>query len=125
MPVGKEGVHCVSPLPLLVVLPLVVRTTVGGFYAGYGTAGLSSILLLKVTTAFTSSILALGSLAEPISFIPLGFCCVWERNFPFSGPCYWLDNLEMELCKLSYLLEISKCMLSNFLLRKLSTVSIF
>ena len=25
MPVGKEGVHCVSPLPLLVVLPLVVR----------------------------------------------------------------------------------------------------
>ena len=93
--------------------------------AGYGTAGLSSVPLLKVTTALTSSILALGSLAEPISFIPLGFCCVWEGNFPFSRPCCWLDNLEMELCRLSYLLEISGCILSIFLLSELSTVSIF
>ena len=81
-------------------------TTVGAFLVGSGTAGLSSVPLLKVTTALTSSILALGSLAEPISCIPLGFCCVWEGNFPFSGPCCWLDNLEMELCKLSYLVEI-------------------
>ena len=82
-------------------------TTVGAFFAGSRTTGLSSVPLLNVTTALTSSILALGSLAEPISCIPLGFCCVWEGNFPFSRPCYWLDNLEMELCKLSYLLEIS------------------
>ena len=100
-------------------------TTVGAFLVGYGTAGFSSIPLLKVTTTLTSSILALGSLAEPISCIPLGFCCVWEGNFPFSGPCYWLDNIEMELCKLSYLLEISECILSIFLLSELSTISIF
>ena len=82
-------------------------TTVGAFLAGSGTTGVSSLPLLNVTTSLTSSILALGSLAEPISCIPLGFCCVWEGNFPFSGPSYWLDNLEMELCKLLYLLEIS------------------
>ena len=92
---------------------------------GAGTAGLSSLPLLKVTTALTSSILAFRSLVEPISCIPLGFCCVWEANFPFSGPYSWLDNLEMELCKLSYLLEISECILSIFLLSELSTVSIF
>ena len=62
-------------------------TTVGAFLAGSGTAGLSSVPLLNVTTALTSSILALGSLAEPISCIPLGFCYVCEGNFPFSGPC--------------------------------------
>ena len=100
-------------------------TIVGVFLAGSGTAGLSSLPLLNVTTALTSSILALGSLVEPISCIPLGFCCVWEGNFPFSGPYCWLDNLEMELCKLSYLLEISECILSIFLLSELSTVSIF
>ena len=43
---------------------------------GSGAAGLNSVPLLNVTTALTSSILALGSLAEPISCIPLGFCCV-------------------------------------------------
>ena len=96
-------------------------TTVRAFLAGSETAGLSSVPLLNVTTALTSSILALGSLGEPISCIPLGFCCVWEGNFPFSGPCCWLDNLEMELFKLSYLLEISECILSNFLLSELST----
>ena len=100
-------------------------TTVGAFLAGSRTAGLSSVPLLNVTTALTSSILALGSLAEPISCIPLGFCCVWEGNFPFLGPCCWLDNLEMELCKLSYLLEISECILSIFLLSEFFTVSIF
>ena len=51
-------------------------TTVGAFLAGSGTASLSSVPLLKVTTALTSSILALGSLEKPISCIPLGFCCV-------------------------------------------------
>ena len=99
--------------------------TVGAFLADSGTIGLSSVPLLKVTTALTSSILALGSLAKPTSCILIGFCCVWEGNFPFSGPCCWLNNLEMELCKLSYFLEITECMLSNFLLSELSTVSIF
>ena len=86
----------------------------GAILVGAGTDGLSSLTLLKVTTALTSSILAFGSLAEPISCIPLGFCCVWEGNFPFSGPCYWLDNLK-----------ILECILSNFLLSELSTASIF
>ena len=58
-------------------------TTVGADLVGVGTAGLSSLPLLKVTTALTSSILAFGSLAEPISCTPLGFCCVWGRKFPF------------------------------------------
>ena len=93
-------------------------TTVGAFLVGFGTAGLSSLPLLKVTTTLNSSILALGSLAELISCIPLGFCCVWEGNFPFSGPCYWLDNQEMELCN-------SERMLSSFVLSELSTASIF
>ena len=100
-------------------------TTVGAFLAGVGTTGFSSVPLLNVTTTLNSSILALGSLAEPISCIPLGFCYAWEGNFPFSEPYCWLDNLEMELCKLSYLLEISECILSIFLLSELSTVSIF
>ena len=100
-------------------------TTLGTFLAESGTADLSHLPLLNVTTALTSSILALGSLTEPISCIPLGFCCVLEGNFPFSGPCCWLDNLEMELCKLSYFLEISECILSIFLLSELSTVSIY
>ena len=70
-------------------------TTVGAVLVCDGTAGLSSLPLLKVTTTFTSSILTFGSLAEPISCTPLGFCCVWEGNFPFSEPYYWLDNLEI------------------------------
>ena len=89
-------------------------TIVGAFLVGAGTAGLSPLPLLKVTTAFTSSILTFGSLAEPISCIPLGFCCVCEGNFPFSGPYCWLDNLE-----------ISECILSNFLFSELSTVNTF
>ena len=78
-------------------------TTVGAVLVGAGTACLSSLPLLKVTTTLTSSILAFGSLDEPISCTPLGFCCVWEGNFPFSEPCCWLDNLE-----------ISECIMSNF-----------
>ena len=59
-------------------------TTKRAFFVGYRTAGLSYLPLLKVTTALTSSILAFGSSAELISCIPLGFCCVWEGNFPLS-----------------------------------------
>ena len=58
----------------------------GAFLVGSGTAGLSSLPLLKVTTSLTSSILALGSLAEPISCIPLGFCCVWKGISLFQDP---------------------------------------
>ena len=39
----------------------------GAILVGAKTAGLISLPLLKVTTALTSSILAFGSLAEPIS----------------------------------------------------------
>ena len=59
----------------------------GAVLVGAGTAGLNSLPLLKVTTTLTSSIIALGSLTDPISCITLRFCCVWEGNFPFSGPC--------------------------------------
>ena len=45
-------------------------TSVGAAFAGVGTAGLSSFPLLKVTTALTSSILTIRSLAEHISSIP-------------------------------------------------------
>ena len=86
MPVGKEGVHCVFTSSL-VGCSSSGLTTVGAFLAESGTAGLSYVPLLNVTTTLTSSILALGSLAEPISCIPLGFCSVWEGYFPFSGPC--------------------------------------
>ena len=41
--------------------------TLRAVLVGVGTAGLRSLPLLKVTTALTSSILAFGSLAEPIS----------------------------------------------------------
>ena len=78
----------------------------GAVLVGAGTDCLSSLSLLKVTTALTSSILAFGSLAEPISCIPLGFCCVWEGNFPFSGPCCWLDNLKnLRMHTVQYLVE--------------------
>ena len=39
----------------------------GAVLVGAGTVSLNSLPLLKVTTALTSSILAFGSLAEPIS----------------------------------------------------------
>ena len=42
----------------------------GADLAGAGTAGLSSLPLLKVITALTSSILTFGSLVEPISCTP-------------------------------------------------------
>ena len=41
--------------------------TMGAALARIGTAGLSSLPLLKVTTALTSSTLTFGSLVEPIS----------------------------------------------------------
>ena len=41
--------------------------TVGAVFVGAGTASLSSLPLLNVTIALTSSILAFGSLAELIS----------------------------------------------------------
>ena len=41
--------------------------TMGAVLARAGTVGLSSLPLLKVTTALTSSILTFGSLVEPIS----------------------------------------------------------
>ena len=44
--------------------------TVGADLATAGATGLSSLLLLKVTTALTSSILTFGSLVEPISCTP-------------------------------------------------------
>ena len=75
----------------------------GSVLVGAGTVGLSSLPLHKVTTTLTSSILAFELLAEPISCTPLGFCCAWEGNFPFSGPCCWLDNLAF-----------SECIMSNF-----------
>ena len=44
--------------------------TVGADLARAGTVGLSSLPLLKVTTALTSSILTFRSLVEPISCTP-------------------------------------------------------
>ena len=84
----------------------------GADFAGAGTVGLSSLPLLRVTTALTSSILTFASLVEPISCIPF---CDYDGIFPFSESCCcWLDNLE-----------ISECILSSFLLSELSTASIF
>ena len=60
--------------------------TVGAILVGAGTAGLSYLPLLKVTTALTSSILTFGSLAEPISCTPFGFCCVWKEISLFPNP---------------------------------------
>ena len=57
--------------------------------------------LLKVITAFTSSILGVGSLEELTSWTPLGLGCVWEGNFPFSCTCCWLVSLAIEYCRLS------------------------
>ena len=39
----------------------------GAILVGVGTTGLNSLPLLKATTTLTSSILAFGSQAEPIS----------------------------------------------------------
>ena len=67
--------------------------TVGDDLAGAGTIGLSSLPLLKVTIALTSSILTFALLVEPISCIPF---CDWDGIFPFSESCScWLDNLEI------------------------------
>ena len=58
----------------------------GAVLVGAGTAGLSSLPLLKVTTALTSSILAFGSLVEPISCTPLGFCLSGKEISLFQNP---------------------------------------
>ena len=76
-------------------------TTLGFSTSGLGADGLTSLPLLKVTTAFTSSILGFGLLAELNSCTPLGFGCVWDGNFPFSRTCCWLVNLETEYCRSS------------------------
>ena len=84
----------------------------GADLAGAGTVGLSSLPLLRVTTALTSSILLFSLLVEPISCIPF---CDWDGIFLFSESySCWLDNLE-----------ISESILSSFLLSELSTASIF
>ena len=76
-------------------------TTLGYSTTGLGADGLTSLPLLKVTTAFTSSILGFGSLAELNSCTPLGFGCVWDGNSPFLRTCCWLVNLETEYCRSS------------------------
>ena len=52
-------------------------------------------------TAFTPSILGVGSLEKAISWTPLGFGCVCEGNLPFSYTCCWLVSMEIEYCRLS------------------------
>ena len=65
---GKEGgTLCFTSSPVAGCSSSGGSATVGAILVGAGTAGLSSLPLLKVTTALTSSILAFGSLAEPIS----------------------------------------------------------
>ena len=61
-------------------------TTVGVVLVGARAAGFSSLPLLKVTTALTSSILAFGSLAEPISCTPQGFAVVGKEISLFQNP---------------------------------------
>ena len=58
-------------------------TMLGSSSAGLWVDGLTSLPLLKVTTAFTSSILGFGSLAELNSCAPPGIwlCLGWK--FPF------------------------------------------
>ena len=58
-------------------------TTLGSSTADLGADDLTSLPLLNVTTAFTSSILGFGSLAELNSCTPPGiwFCLGWK--FPF------------------------------------------
>ena len=75
---------------------------------------LSSLPLLNVMVALTSSILEFDSLEKLTLCSPLGFGCVREGNFPFSCTCCWLDSLEIEYCRLSYFWEISACRLSCF-----------
>ena len=70
-------------------------------YVGVGIGFSICLPLLKAITAFTSSILGVGSLEELTSWTPLGLGCVWEGNFPFSCTCYWLVSLAIEYCRLS------------------------
>ena len=71
--------------------------------AALGNGCLSSLLLLNVIIALTSSILGFSSLEELTSCTPLGLGVVWEGKFPLSCTCCWLINLEIEYCRLSYI----------------------
>ena len=55
--------------------------------ADLGTGWPTCLPFLKVMTAFTTSILGAGLLAEPISWTPLGLGSVWEGNLPCSCTC--------------------------------------
>ena len=68
MPVGKGGgTLCSTSSPVAGCSSSGGSAAVGVVLVGAGTASLSSVPLLKVTTALTTSILAFGSLAELIS----------------------------------------------------------
>ena len=96
---GKGGGFTVSPFGASSSCS--GSTTLGSSTSGLGADGLTSLPLLKVTTAFTSSIMGFGPLVELNSCTPLGFGCVWHGKFPFSRTYYWLVNLETEYCRSS------------------------
>ena len=58
----------------------------GAVLARVGTVGLSSLPLLKVTTALTSSILTFGSLVEPWSCTPSDFAVCGKKISLFQNP---------------------------------------
>ena len=64
-----------------------------------GTGCSISLPLLRVITAFTSSIPEL--LDEPTSWTPFGFGSVWEGNLPFSCTSRILLIFMIEYCRLS------------------------
>ena len=65
---GKGGgTLCFTSSPVVGCSSSGGSATIRAVLVGVGTTGLSSLPLLKVTIALTSSILAFGSLAEPIS----------------------------------------------------------
>ena len=68
---GMEGAHWSLLLPFFADCSSSGGlATAGAVLARAGTAGLSSLRLLKVTTALTSSILTFGSLVKLISCTP-------------------------------------------------------
>ena len=89
---------------------------------GLGIGLSTSFPLLRVTTAFTSSIPAL--LDDPNSWIPLGFGNVWEGNLPLSCTSSYLLILVIEYCRLSILWLRFLSSPSILLFNVLSTVSI-
>ena len=92
--------------------------------AGLGIGYSTFLPLLKVITAFTSSILGVGSLEELNSCTPLGLGCVCEGKFPFSYTCCWLLSLEIEYCRLSNFWARSYCRLLIFFFKVLSKLLI-